>query len=484
MDCNLPFAASDWRPAAPIPADKPLNTLKLLRTIYTNPLEAWTQAHFERPFVITRLFGTKAIAVNEPTAIRHPPYPSGQLRQLSQGLAAAARSFEWPQGRNARAEDEQWQAQRRSLAPIFARKTVMGFAAAMQATAEDMIGQWRDGHTIDIAAEVTRMTLDVLRRTIFSTGLGRDPEEFRIAMAEFFNAIGRIDALDIIGAPDFMPRFGRWKARRALRFFDAAIDEIISDRRRLLAEDLASAPKDILTLLLKAQDPETGKGMTEAEVRANVITFISAGHETTANMLTWSLYLLSQSPQWRERIAAEAQRERFGPAETLADRLIETRAVIEEAARLYPPIAAISRAAIGADEFCGININPGDIVVIAPYLLHRHRALWDRPHIFDPHRFLNGAREKIDRYAYLPFGAGPRICIGAAFALQEATLALAAIVRHVILELAPGHRVWPILRVTLKPQDGLPMIVRREAANSGSATTAKGSRSRAELLDH
>ena len=262
MDCNLPFAVSDWRPPAPIPAVKPLGTLKLLRTIYTNPLEAWTQAHFERPFVITRLLGTKAIAVNEPSAIRHilrdnagnyrKDWP--QQRVLSNGL----------KGGMLAAEDNQWRAQRRSLAPVFARKTVMGFAAAMQVAAGDM-SQWRDGHTIDVAADITRMTLDVLRRTIFSTGLGRDPEEFRIAMAEFFNAIGRIDALDIIGAPDFVPRFGRWKARRALRFFDTAIDEIISERRRLLAQEPASAPKDILTLLLKAQDPETGKGMSELE---------------------------------------------------------------------------------------------------------------------------------------------------------------------------------------------------------------------------
>jgi cytochrome P450 len=206
--------------------------------------------------------------------------------------------------------------------------------------------------------------------------------------------------------------------------------------------------------------------MSEAEVRANIITFISAGHETTANTLTWSLYLLSQSPTWRERIATEAKREfEGGPIDTLADRLTETRAVIDEAVRLYPPIAAISRTAIGPDQLCGVPIKAGALVAIAPYVLHRHRTLWDRPDVFDPGRFLNGGREKIDRYAYLPFGAGARICIGATFALQEATLVLASIMKHFILELAPGHAVRPILRVTLRLQGGLPMIVRSREAD-------------------
>jgi cytochrome P450 len=291
-------------------------------------------------------------------------------------------------------------------------------------------------------------------------------------MTEFFNAIGRIDALDVLGAPDFLPRWGRWKARAALRFFDAAMDNIIATRRRRLAEDPNSVPQDILTLLLQAQDPETGQGVSEAEVRANIITFISAGHETTANTLTWSLYLLSQSPRWRERVADEAKREFAGAIETLADRLIETRAVIDETLRLYPPIAALSRAALAPDELAGVAIKAGALVVIAPYVLHRHRSLWDRPDVFDPGRHLNGGREKIDRYAYLPFGVGPRICIGATFAIQEATLVLATLMKNFALALTPGHVVRPTLRVTLRPQGGLPMIVRRRVADNRTVGAA------------
>ena len=220
-------------------------------------------------------------------------------------------------------------------------------------------------------------------------------------------------------------------------------------------------PRDILTFLLEARDPETGEALSEAEIRANILTFIAAGQETTANCITWSLFLLSQSPKWRQRIQAEADREFGGGKGDLADRLVETRALVEETNRLYPPLAAISRAALGPDELAGQRIGRGTMVVIAPYVLHRHRALWTKPDSFDPNRFLNGAREKIDRYAYLPFGAGPRTCIGATFAIQEATIVLAAIMRNFNLELAPGRAVWPVLKVTLRPEGGLPMIVRR-----------------------
>jgi cytochrome P450 len=318
-----------------------------------------------------------------------------------------------------------------------------------------------------VAAEVTQLTLDVLERTIFSDGLGGDPEDVRNAMRTYFDTIGRIDPFDVLGLPDFVPRLGRRRVRPALRFFDAAVDAIIAMRRSRLAEDPSGMPRDILTLLLEAQDPETGQGLSEAEVRANVITFIAAGHETTANAITWSLFLLSQSPEWRERVAAEAEREMGGRPDALAERLVETRAVVEEAIRLYPPLVAISRQAIGPDELAGRRIRRGTMVVIAPYVLHRHRLLWDRPDIFDPNRFLRGARDRIDRYAYLPFGAGPRNCIGSAFALQEATIVVASITRDFDFQLSCGHTVWPVHRVTLRPQAGLPMAIASRTRTRG-----------------
>jgi cytochrome P450 len=459
----LDFPA-ELSPPAPVPRANALGPIALLRVLADNPLEAWTAAHFEQPIVMNGLSIGRVAVVNDPVAIRRVLLENRdnyqkdwlQRRVLSAGLTEGLLT----------AEDHQWRMQRRVLAPLFSRKAVMNFSTAMMDVANGLVerlGQ-REGETVDIAVEATRVTLEVLERTIFSDGLGRAPEDIRLAMKKYFETIGRIDPLDMLGVPDIVPRPWRWKLGPMLRLFESAIDTIILTRRERIAKNPASAPRDILTLLLEATDPESGEALSETEIRANILTFIAAGHETTANCISWSLYLLSQSPLWRERVQAEADREFGGAADDLADRLVETRAVIDESNRLYPPIGAISRSAIGPDELAGEQIKPGTLVVVAPYVLHRHRALWAKPATFDPNRFLGHARERIDRYSYLPFGVGPRICIGATFAIQEASIIIAAIMRHFTLEMAPGHVAWPTLKVTLRPKDGLPMMVRRRTA--------------------
>jgi cytochrome P450 len=453
-----------FRPPAPVPRAQAHGAIGLLKALWENPIEAWTRAHFETPVVSAELIMGRAVVVSDPGAIRRvlvenaANYRKDSLQQriLASGLGKGLLAV----------EGEQWRLQRRTLAPMFSRKTVMSFAPAMAQAGDALLQRWRgfgDGSVVDVAAEMTALTIDVLERTIFSDGLGRRPDEVRRAMTSYFDTIGRIDPFDVLGLPDFVPRLTRLRGRPTMRFFDAAVDAIIATRRRNLHANPGGVPRDILTLLLEAQDPETGRGVSEAELRANILTFIAAGQETTANALTWSLFLLSQSHEWRERVAAEARHEMAGPLEGLAERLVETRAVIDEALRLYPPIVAISRAAIGPDELAGARIARGTIVVVAPYVLHRHRLLWERPDLFDPNRFLGAAAAKIDRFAYLPFGVGARICIGSAFALQEATLVLARIIKHFTLELKPGHSVWPLHRVTLKPKGGLPMLLRNRS---------------------
>jgi cytochrome P450 len=359
-------------------------------------------------------------------------------------------------------EADQWKLQRRALAPLFNLRTVLGFTTAMLEAADAAVERLsrHEGEVVDVADEATRITVDVLERTIFSDGFGRNPDDVRAAMTAYFDTVGRIDPLDILGVPSIVPRPSRWKLRPTLRFFEETIDEIIALRQRRLAADPTNVPRDILTLLLEARDPDSGKALSDVEVRANILTFIAAGQETTANCITWTLYLLSQSREWRERVQAEAEGE-WGSLDSLADRLVVTRAVIDETNRLYPPIAAISRTALGYDELAGEAIKPGTLIVIAPYVLHRHRALWTRPNAFDPNRFFGKARVSIDRFAYLPFGVGPRTCIGATFAIQEASIMVATIMRHFTLEMVPGSTPWPVQKVTLRPKGGLPMIVRR-----------------------
>ena len=452
---------TELSPPAPIPRARALGPVSLLRVLADNPLEAWTTAHFEQPIVISGLSIGRVAVVSEPAAIRRVLFDNCenyqkdwlQRRVLSAGLIGGLLT----------AEGQNWRTQRRALAPLFARKAVMNFSTAMLDAANGLAERLaqREDEVVDVAVEATRVTLEVLERTIFSDGLGRAPEDIRLAMKGYFETIGRIDPFDMLGVPDFVPRPGRRKLRPMLRVFESAVDTIISTRRERIVADPDGAPRDILTFLLNAADPETGEALSEAEIRANILTFIAAGHETTANCISGSLFLLSQSGEWRERVQAEVDREFGGAPDGLADRIVETRAVIDEANRLYPPITAISRVALGRDELAGEPIKPGTMIVIAPYVLHRHRALWEKPDNFDPNRFLGDARETIDRFAYLPFGVGPRICIGATFALQEASIVIGTIMRHFTLELVPGFTPWPVQKVTLRPKSGLPMIVRR-----------------------
>jgi cytochrome P450 len=239
-----------------------------------------------------------------------------------------------------------------------------------------------------------------------------------------------------------------------LRAFDEGLYRAIAQKRRKLADGL-EAPRDMLGAMLSAKDPETGKGMSDREVKDNVMTFIFGGQETTSSALTWAFYLLSQSAEWRERVLAEASRLDSMTWHEAVDVLRDTRAVVQEALRLYPPIVAITRTALRHTEICGRMIKRGTLVVVPPYVIHRHRLLWRDPDLFDPTRFLPGAKEKIERYTYLPFGVGPRMCVGATFAVQEATLALAILTRQFVVEVAQGEIVWPVQKnFTMRPRGG------------------------------
>jgi cytochrome P450 len=318
------------------------------------------------------------------------------------------------------------------------------------------------------SALMSRMTLEVLEQTLFSQGLGREPSAFQRAVTGYFDTIGRIDPLDLLGAPRFLPRLGRRRARPALMFFAQAVDDIIESRRALI-ESGAEAPRDLLTLLLSASDPESGRGVSDEDVRANILTFILAGHETTANALTWTLYLLSQSPEWRERAETEAE-EKFDSQRPAATEGCETlRAVLEEAMRLYPPAAMLSRQAIADDQLAGVKIPAGAVISVSPFVLHRRRGLWDNPDAFDPSRFLGERRDRIDRFAYIPFGAGPRVCIGMAFALQEGVILLANLLRAFRFDLVQGQAVMPQQRVTLRPRGGIKMHVKQRGGAQGAA---------------
>ena len=242
---------------------------------------------------------------------------------------------------------------------------------------------------------------------------------------------------------------GEDAAAPALRFFNEAVDAIIAARKALFDRG-GEAPRDLLTLLIAAKDPETGAGLPDASIRANIVTFIMAGHETTANGLTWTLYLLSQSPEWRERAESGSGRGCSIRKRRLPSRNAKSCAPCSRRRCVFTRRwRMLARQAIADDEILGRRVPAGTVVAISPYVLHRRRGLWDDPDAFDPSRFLGERRERIDRFAYIPFGAGPRVCIGMPFAMQEGIIILANLLRAFRFELVAGHRVMPQQRVTL-----------------------------------
>jgi cytochrome P450 len=423
-----------------------------MRVLRRNPLEAWTRAHFEEPISVHDYSLGRVAVISEPSAIRRvllentQNYCKDDLQRRILGTA--------PREGLLTAEGEQWRRQRRVIAPLFAMRAVADMAPAMQAAALDLVARWKaiDGAVVDAAAEMARVTLDVLMRTIFSDGFGGDADQWQRVMREYFDSSGKIHPFDVLGLPAILPRIGT--GRNWTNFINSGIERLMA--ARAMKADIDQ--RNLLSLLV-AHGKDNGGELSEREIKANIFTFIAAGHETTANTITWALFLLAHAREWREALAEEAERAWSGPPFAMAETLVLTRALIDEALRLYPPLVAISRIAIGADRLAETTIKAGTMIVIAPYVLHRHRSLWTDPDIFNPARFLPDKRTCIDRYAYLPFGAGPRVCIGASFALQEATLLLSAITRNFRFELIPQHSVWPLQRITLRPSGGLPLRI-------------------------
>jgi cytochrome P450 len=450
-------------PPAPKPLDKPLGTIPLLFAMRRNPLGTWTRAHYEEPILHGESIIGEVCVVNDPAGIRHvlvdnaANYRKDDLQQrlLGPGLA----------GGLLLAEDDMWRRQRRLLAPLFTPRAVAGYKPAMAQSGQWLVDRWmrqRSHRVIDVASEFSRVTLDVLERTIFPQGLGSDPSRFIHAVTDYFETAGRVDPLDLLRLPEWLPRLGRARAKPALEFFAEAVQAMIDKRRAALASGAASDQPDLLSALLSAADPETGVGLTEEEVRANILTFIGAGHETTANALTWTSYLLSTHPHWRARAEEEADAllNEAGHIPSPEDAPI-LRAVLEESMRLYPPAATLTRDAVAADVICGQRIRAGTRIVVSPWLVQRHKKLWTDADLFNPARFLPDARDRIDRFAFLPFGAGPRICIGMGFAMQEAVILLAHVLKNFRLDRATDMAPQPVQRVTLRPEGGMPMILRR-----------------------
>jgi len=443
-------------PPAPQPRTSPPSMLETMRIVYRNPLELWGEPSYRERWISVGGFGGPLVIANDPGLIRHvlvdnvANYRLAIVRQkilrpiLRDGLLTA--------------EGPVWKRSRKAMAPVFTPRHIFGFARAMLTETRRFAERYEDGQVTDVSRDMTTLTYDILAETLFSGEIADVPGGFERQIDRLFETMGRVDPFDVLRAPDWLPRFTRIRGRSTMAFFRKVVSDTVERRKNRLESAGGEAPEDFLTLLLRAEGPD---GLTRAEIEDNIITFIGAGHETTARALGWTLYCLSQAPWEREPIEAEV--DRVIAAEPDPSRWLDlmplTRAAFEEAMRLYPPAPTISRHAIAEDRYETLRIPKGAQIMIMPWTLHRHRKLWDEPTAFKPSRFHPGNREAIDRYQYLPFGAGPRICIGASFAMQEAVIALGVLMSRFRFETLPQTKPWPVQKLTTQPQGGLPMRV-------------------------
>lgn len=358
------------------------------------------------------------------------------------------------------AEGADWRWQRRAMAPGFAQRSLAALAPLMSASAEASAARLaaQDGAVVDLHDEMVAATFDIIQDTLLAGRARLDRREVAEAVTRFIETMGRISFLDIVNAPDWIPRPNRVFARGARRL-DDLVDGIVKDRWRAGPQD----PPDLLDLLMLSADPETGRRMTPVEVRNNLVAFIVAGHETTALALSWALWLVAYDPAVQARGRDEAQAalgDRPATAEALP-RLGYVRQVVEEALRLYPPAGVMARTAKAEDALLGRPVAPGETILAPVWATHRHRALWEDPDAFDPDRFAPERAAGRHRYAFLPFGAGPRICIGAGFAMMEAQIILATLLARFRFSLAPGPAPRPEMLITLRPKGGVRLTVER-----------------------
>jgi len=360
----------------------------------------------------------------------------------------------------ATSEGEFWLRQRRLMQPVFHRQRVAAFGDLMTEATLAMLERWRpiaaDGRPLDTHVEMTRLTMGIVTQALFSAKVTDET----IAIGQAITTI--MGNIEFRYAVPFYPSVSVPTPRNrrhlaALRTLDQIVYGILRERRRHPRP--ADGSGDLLSLLIEARDEETGEGMSDKQLRDEVLTLFVAGHESTANALTWVFYLLSRHPEVERRLRAELAEVLGGRVPTVADlsELSYTRMVIEETLRLYPPAWIMIRSAVADDEICGYRIPANATVLISPYVIHRLPTFWEAPAEFDPERFTPERSADRPDFAYFPFGGGPHQCIGKGYALQAAQLVLATVAQRFRLRLAPGQAVEPQALLTLRPRGSLPM---------------------------
>jgi cytochrome P450 len=435
-----------------------LGTLKALRLARDNMVAAWPVSFYRREFISENILGQRLFIVNCPAGVQHVFVTNSRNYRKSPSNSATLTPL---LGRGLFVSDgELWNRQRKVMTPAVAHSRLADYARIVIGAGREMLGSWRargaGPFEMDVNEPFTLLTAEVISQIMFGYRLGPLGVTLYDAFKEYQASAGRVHVAELLGMPDWFPRPGRRRGRKAVAKFDSVLLEIIETGRRRGVE----APDDLLNMLLSFRDDQ-GNPMEPDLVRDEVASIFLAGHETTAITLAWAFYMLDRHPEAEARVHGEVDRVLGDREPVMGDmeRLVYCRAVIDETLRLYPPVHVFSRQAIAADEVCGHRVPKGSFVVVASWLLHRHKLFWQDPGEFRPERFLPENADKIDRFAYIPFGTGPRVCLGKHLGILEATLLFAMTARGFRLRLRPGAPVEPLGRMTLRPRWGMPMIV-------------------------
>jgi len=451
-------------PARVIPPAVQPPLLRYLRTVVRNPLEVWPEAIYRDKVHVERFLGREALFVMDPDLIHQMlvDEPEKYLKsEMMQRLLAPALGAGM-----VTSDGAQWRRQRRIVAPLFRPTEVARYVPQMLEAADReaaRLAAMPDGARVSLTFEMMQMTFDVIAETILSGADSFDVPALAEAIDVYLSSTGWVVALSQLRLPADFPRPGRKRFREARDYLRRVTGDLVAARRR------GTSRPDLIQALIDARDEETGEAMTDVEIVDNLLTFIAAGHETTALALSWSFYLLSLHPAVERKVLAEA--EAAGAPDRLTPEGVSglgyARQVISEALRLYPAAPALLRQPVEPVEIGGVKVRPGTQIFIPIYAVHRHKALWDHPDRFDPDRFAPEAGRMRHRYQYLPFGGGPRICIGMGFALTEAAALLAKLLPRFRFEVT--EEPVPVAQVTLRPRNGLPAILRHR----GAAASAK-----------
>jgi len=442
-------------PYPPRPTE-PLSVIEMLRRSRKNFLTIFSESAFNYELMSLQVLNRRIFICNSPDTVRH-------------AFVAENAHFERkaPQMRNALkpllgdglfiSDGETWRSRRRIVGPIVHGARLPQFAPIMVEAALETCNRWADRPRIDALAEMAHLTAEIICRTIFGRSLGHEKAgEIVEGFSDYQRSVGQVDVLSLLGMPEWFPRLHGPAIHRSVRRITAILDGII--------EACDSAPDradSVIGMLLDSTDEHGGRLPRDA-VRNEAAVIFMAGHETTANCLAWTWYLLSQAPDVEARLHAELAAVLDGRAPNQADlpALVYTRAVIEESLRLYPPVPLLAREALVDEKLRSREVRAGSLVIVVPWLLHRHRKHWENPDHFMPERFMPGAPTP-DKHVYVPFSVGPRVCAGLSFGLTEAVLCLAVLAQSFRLRLEPGAVIEPVCRLTLRPGDSVPMTVER-----------------------